>query len=130
MKRQRGGAASAASGLQGRYRVCLTMERRVDELDRFFASKKSLGGSGRKPASKGKGRKVGIKFRDAEVDSEFMDVGVNDGAPSKRMQEIMRRFGEIFRQILKHQWAGPFMDPVDVEGLQLHDYYKVMLLLT
>ncbi|KAJ0960796.1 hypothetical protein J5N97_001297 [Dioscorea zingiberensis] len=102
------------------------MERRVDELDRFFASKKSLGGSGRKPASKGKGRKVGIKFRDAEVDSEFMDVGVNDGAPSKRMQEIMRRFGEIFRQILKHQWAGPFMDPVDVEGLQLHDYYKII----
>lgn len=34
----------------------------------------------------------------------------------------------FFRQILQHQWAEPFMDPVDVEGLQLHDYYEVMLL--
>ena len=29
-------------------------------------------------------------------------------------------------QITQHKWAWPFMDPVDVEGLGLHDYYEVM----
>lgn len=28
-------------------------------------------------------------------------------------------------QITQLKWAGPFMDPVDVEGLGLHDYYEV-----
>lgn len=28
-------------------------------------------------------------------------------------------------QITQHKWAWPFMQPVDVEGLGLHDYYKV-----
>ena len=28
-------------------------------------------------------------------------------------------------QITQHKWAYPFMQPVDVEGLGLHDYYEV-----
>lgn len=28
-------------------------------------------------------------------------------------------------QITQHKWAWPFMQPVDVEGLGLHDYYEV-----
>lgn len=28
-------------------------------------------------------------------------------------------------QISQHKWAWPFMQPVDVEGLGLHDYYEV-----
>jgi hypothetical protein len=31
-------------------------------------------------------------------------------------------------QITQHKWAWPFMKPVDVEGLGLHDYYEVNLL--
>ncbi|XP_022146617.1 transcription factor GTE1 isoform X4 [Momordica charantia] len=42
------------------------------------------------------------------------------------MQELMRQFATIFRQITQHKWAWPFMDPVDVEGLGLHDYYEVI----
>lgn len=30
-------------------------------------------------------------------------------------------------QITQHKWAGPFMQPVDVVGLGLHDYYEVRL---
>jgi len=26
---------------------------------------------------------------------------------------------------MQHKWAWPFMEPVDVEGLKLHDYYEV-----
>ncbi|KAM1234574.1 hypothetical protein ACFX2J_004134 [Malus domestica] len=42
------------------------------------------------------------------------------------MQELMRQFSVMFRQITKHDWAWPFMVPVDVEGLGLHDYYQVI----
>ncbi|XP_031741532.1 transcription factor GTE1 isoform X2 [Cucumis sativus] len=42
------------------------------------------------------------------------------------MQELMRQFGTILRQISQHKWAWPFMQPVDVEGLGLHDYYEVI----
>lgn len=28
-------------------------------------------------------------------------------------------------QITQHKWAWPFMQPVDVKGLGLHDYYEV-----
>jgi len=31
----------------------------------------------------------------------------------------------VVLQITQHKWAWPFMDPVDVEGLRLHDYYEV-----
>ncbi|CAN4115275.1 unnamed protein product [Withania somnifera] len=42
------------------------------------------------------------------------------------MQELMRQFGTILRQITQHKWAWPFMQPVDVEGLGLHDYYEII----
>ncbi|XP_039123949.1 transcription factor GTE6-like [Dioscorea cayenensis subsp. rotundata] len=102
------------------------MGRRVDEVESFFERKKQLSDSVKKTAGKGKGKKVGIKVPEDEVDAEFMDVDVSDAAPTMRMQEIMRRFGRILNQILQHQWAEPFMDPVDVEGLQLHDYYEII----
>ena len=31
----------------------------------------------------------------------------------------------FYCQITQHKWAWPFMQPVDVEGLGLHDYYEV-----
>lgn len=33
----------------------------------------------------------------------------------------------ILLQITQHKWAWPFMQPVDVEGLGLRDYYEVAL---
>ncbi|KAL3812449.1 hypothetical protein ACJIZ3_013717 [Penstemon smallii] len=42
------------------------------------------------------------------------------------MQDLMRQFGTILRQITQHKWAEPFMQPVDVVGLELHDYYTVI----
>ncbi|XP_039124218.1 transcription factor GTE6-like [Dioscorea cayenensis subsp. rotundata] len=102
------------------------MGRRVDEVESFFERKKQLSDSGKKTAGKGKGRKVRIKVSEDEIDAEFMGVGISGAAPTMRMQEIIRRFGRILNQILQHQWAESFMDPVDVEGLQLHDYYEII----
>lgn len=31
----------------------------------------------------------------------------------------------VFDQMSQHKWAWPFLQPVDVEGLGLDDYYKV-----
>lgn len=28
-------------------------------------------------------------------------------------------------QIMQHKWSWPFLDPVDVEGLGLTDYFEV-----
>lgn len=36
-------------------------------------------------------------------------------------------FCSLLCQITQHKWAWPFMQPVDVEGLGLHDYYEVKL---
>jgi len=30
-------------------------------------------------------------------------------------------------QITQHKWAWPFMKPVDVKGLGLHDYHEVSM---
>ncbi|KAL2341107.1 hypothetical protein Fmac_009047 [Flemingia macrophylla] len=30
------------------------------------------------------------------------------------------------QEITQHKWAWPFIDPVDVEGLGLHDYYEII----
>jgi hypothetical protein len=47
-------------------------------------------------------------------------------AAAKRTVELIRQFAVIFRQMTQHKWAWPFMQPVDVEGLGLHDYYKII----
>ncbi|GAV80099.1 Bromodomain domain-containing protein [Cephalotus follicularis] len=49
-----------------------------------------------------------------------------EAAAAKRMQDLMRHFLAIFRQIIQHKWAWPFMQPVDVEGLGLHDYFEII----
>ncbi|RHN56425.1 putative chromatin remodeler Bromodomain family [Medicago truncatula] len=33
---------------------------------------------------------------------------------------------EVFHLIAKDKWAWPFLDPVDVEGLGLYDYYQII----
>ncbi|CAI0625608.1 unnamed protein product, partial [Linum tenue] len=45
---------------------------------------------------------------------------------SVRMQELMRQFGTVLKQLTLHKWAWPFMQPVDVKGLGLHDYFEVI----
>ncbi|XP_024640693.1 transcription factor GTE1 [Medicago truncatula] len=45
---------------------------------------------------------------------------------SEDMQAEMRHnFNKIFNEIAKDKWAWPFLDPVDVEGLGLYDYYQI-----
>lgn len=56
----------------------------------------------------------------------LLDAARNEAARRRRMTEHVRLFANILRQLMQHKWAWPFMKPVDVEGLRLHDYYRVI----
>ncbi|MCL7022921.1 hypothetical protein MKW94_012475 [Papaver nudicaule] len=72
------------------------------------------------------GRKQGGlvgKDKDRHVTSS---VKKHQQEQAKRMQELMRQFATILRQLTQHKMAWPFMQPVDVKGLELHDYFEVI----
>ncbi|KAL4199213.1 hypothetical protein AMTRI_Chr03g143790 [Amborella trichopoda] len=103
--------------------VSSLLEQKVNEVAQFFSSpirtklNNCKGSSSLKEREKDKARTNNKKLQDASR---------REAAYTKRMQELMRQFGTILRQITQHKWAWPFMQPVDVERLGLHDYYEVI----
>uniref|UniRef100_A0A6N2LT09 Bromo domain-containing protein n=1 Tax=Salix viminalis TaxID=40686 RepID=A0A6N2LT09_SALVM len=101
------------------------LEQRVSEVEQFYlknTSKKQQSGSS-------KGGSSTVKDKERHIPSirkQHQDASKREAAAAKRMQELMRQFGTILRQITQHKWAWPFMQPVDVKGLGLHDYYEVI----
>ncbi|QCD81421.1 hypothetical protein DEO72_LG2g1746 [Vigna unguiculata] len=105
------------------------LEKQVTEVEQFYESTDNVQGNNSKGVSlvKEKGREkhpTGTK-------KPLQDASHTEAAAAKRMQELMRQFSTILLsvvllQITQHKWAWPFMDPVDVEGLRLHDYYEVI----
>ncbi|XP_047172552.1 transcription factor GTE1-like isoform X3 [Vigna umbellata] len=106
-----------------RVNQCLVqLEKQVTEVEQFYESTDNIQGNNSKGGSlvKEKGREkhpTGTK-------KPMQDASHTEAAAAKRMQELMRQFSTILRQITQHKWAWPFLDPVDVEGLKLHDYYE------
>nr|XP_043616640.1 transcription factor GTE6-like isoform X2 [Erigeron canadensis] len=100
------------------------LEQKVNEIEEFYltSSKKQSVVSPKSLSAKDK-EKVrhipGIKKHQQET-------ARREAAAAKRMQDIMRQFGSILRQITQHKFAWPFMQPVDVEGYGLRDYYEVI----
>ncbi|XP_021753140.1 transcription factor GTE1-like [Chenopodium quinoa] len=103
-----------------------TIEKKVCEVEQFYlnTSKKqansSKGGSASKEKDKDKERLV------AQAKKQQQDATGKETAVSKRMQELIRQFGKTLNQITQHKWAWPFMEPVDVKGLGLNDYYEII----
>ncbi|XP_058103826.1 transcription factor GTE6-like [Magnolia sinica] len=99
------------------------LEQRVIEVAQFYSS------SSKKQLGSFKGSSI-VKDREKEKQitssKKHLDPTRSEAASTKRMQELMRLFSTILRQITQHKWAWPFMQPVDVEGLGLHDYYEVI----
>ncbi|GAB2276716.1 hypothetical protein Dimus_011432 [Dionaea muscipula] len=99
------------------------LEQRVHEIENFYSK------SHKRQTNNSKGSSVG-KDKDKEkhisgIKKHQQDAG-RKAAATKRMQELMRLFGTIFRQITQHKWAAPFKDPVDAESLGLDDYYQII----
>lgn len=100
------------------------LEQRVDEIEQFYTdnNKKNLNNS--KASSNLKDKDKGKQI--SSINKQQQDAANTEAFGSRRMQELLRQFGTILRQISQHKWAWPFMEPVDVEGLGLHDYYEVI----
>ncbi|KAK4564584.1 hypothetical protein RGQ29_006598 [Quercus rubra] len=92
------------------------LEKQVSEVEQFYSA------SGNSSIVKDKEREKHFPG----VKKQRQDASHREVAASKRMQELMRQFATILRQITQHKWAWPFLKPVDVEGLGLHDYYEVI----
>ncbi|KAF3450117.1 hypothetical protein FNV43_RR06197 [Rhamnella rubrinervis] len=100
------------------------LEKRVKEVEEFYSATCNT------HLTTSKGNSI-LKDKDREkhfisVKKQQQDASRREAAATKRMQELMRQFAVILRQITQHKWAWPFMEPVDVKGLGLHDYYKVI----
>ncbi|KAK7364707.1 hypothetical protein VNO80_13448 [Phaseolus coccineus] len=100
------------------------LEQKVHDVENFYSS------MNKKQTNMPKGNSA-TKDKDKEkhvpsIKKQQQDASRREVAASKRMQDLMRQFGTILRQITQHKWAWPFMQPVDVEGLGLHDYYEVI----
>ncbi|XP_057476709.1 transcription factor GTE6-like isoform X1 [Actinidia eriantha] len=98
------------------------LERRVNEVEQFYLT------TSKKQPNNPEGSSM-VKENDKEKHIPSIKKQQRETAcreASKRMQELMRQFGTILRQITQYKWAWPFMQPVDVEGLGLQDYYEVI----
>ncbi|XP_060183776.1 transcription factor GTE6 isoform X1 [Lycium barbarum] len=100
------------------------LEQRVNEVEKFYLNTSIKQPNTSKNTSSGK-----QKYKDKHVPGFKklqQEASRREAAAAKRMQELMRQFGTILRQLTQHKWAWPFMQPVDVEGLGLHDYYSII----
>ncbi|XP_052199900.1 transcription factor GTE6-like [Diospyros lotus] len=100
------------------------LEQRVNEVEQFY-----LTTSKKQPSNSKSSSTVKEKDKEKHIPGTKklqQEATRREAAAAKRMQELMRQFGTILRQITQHKWAWPFMQPVDVEGLGLHDYYEVI----
>ncbi|KAF8395221.1 hypothetical protein HHK36_019163 [Tetracentron sinense] len=116
------------------------LEQKVNEVEQFYLT------TSKKQPNSSKGSSV-VKDKDKEkqiagIKKPQQDASWREAAGVKRMQELMRQFSTILRQaiakpcicpnhclnlkITQHKWAWPFMQPVDVKGLGLDDYYEVI----
>ncbi|KAM0039202.1 putative chromatin remodeler Bromodomain family [Helianthus debilis subsp. tardiflorus] len=100
------------------------LEQRVNEIEQFYLTSSKMQSSNSQKSSFVKDKEKlkhipGYKKHQQEA-------ARREAIAAKRMQDIMRQFGSILRQITQHKWAWPFMQPVDVEGLGLRDYYEVI----
>ncbi|QCE13238.1 hypothetical protein DEO72_LG11g231 [Vigna unguiculata] len=82
------------------------LEEQVAEVEKFYNSNKAQVNN-----VKDKGREKHV------IGSRRSHQGASSKEPnsSNSMQEIA-----------EHKWAWPFMEPVDVEGLGLHDYHEII----
>ncbi|CAN1130211.1 Transcription factor GTE1 [Linum perenne] len=101
------------------------LESKVNEVEQFYTNL-----SKKQQQTGSKGSSV-VKEKEKEkqvlsIRKQQQEALKREAAAAKRMQELIRQFGTVLRQLTQHKWAWPFLQPVDVEGLGLHDYYEVI----
>ncbi|CAN6832864.1 unnamed protein product [Brassica oleracea] len=97
------------------------LEQNVVEVEQFYSTKDGAGQTNTSKSNSG-GKKVAMS-QPSKCSSAGKEKtrGKHVSSP-----ELMRQFATIIRQIAQQKWAWPFLEPVDVEGLGLDDYHKVI----
>ncbi|KAH8969130.1 hypothetical protein BDL97_02G018200 [Sphagnum fallax] len=101
------------------------IEKNVNEVSKMRSMVRKSKGKVATAATKEKERDKGGSSA-ANKKQQQVEAERREAARVKRMQELMRQVGTVLRQITQHKWAWPFMKPVDVKGLGLHDYHEVV----
>ncbi|XVF00432.1 hypothetical protein REPUB_Repub04eG0001000 [Reevesia pubescens] len=100
------------------------LEQRVNDVEQFYITTDNTPLTTTKCTSAFKDK---VKEKQlSSIEKQQQEASHREAAALKRMQDLMRQFATILRHITQHKWAYPFMRPVDVEGLGLHDYYEVI----
>ncbi|CAL9768533.1 unnamed protein product [Musa acuminata subsp. burmannicoides] len=102
------------------------LENKVNEVVEYYANRKQPNNSKGNSGGKDKEKKKPGNSGSNNSGNKLIDGSRKEAVCTKRMQELMRQFGTILKQITQHKWARPFMNPVDVKGLGLDDYYEVI----
>ncbi|XP_010504975.1 PREDICTED: transcription factor GTE1-like isoform X2 [Camelina sativa] len=99
------------------------LEQKVVEVEHFYSTKDGAAQTNTSKSNSG-GKKIAI----SQPNISKCNSAGKDKTKGKHVSspELMRQFATMFRQITQNKWAWPFMEPVDVKGLGLHDYYKVI----
>ncbi|OMO68917.1 hypothetical protein CCACVL1_19766 [Corchorus capsularis] len=101
------------------------LEQRVNDVEQFYTN--TADNMQQTTTKSGSILKDKVKEKQlTTIEKQQLEVSHRESAGAKRMQDLMRQFATILRQITQHKWAHPFMHPVDVEGLGLHDYYEII----
>nr|CAD1842115.1 unnamed protein product [Ananas comosus var. bracteatus] len=118
------------------------LEKKVSEVVEFHANKKqtnNLKGNS-VVRDKEKERPIGNGSSNNCVNNSGSNSNSKTQGDAGRKEAVARRecrsscgnsarfYARIFvgASITNHKWAWPFMDPVDVKGLKLHDYYEII----
>ncbi|XP_022726429.1 transcription factor GTE1-like isoform X1 [Durio zibethinus] len=102
----------------------IQLEQRVNDVEQFYMTTDNMQLTTTKCSSAFKDK---VKEKQlSSIEKQQQEASHREAAALKRMQDLMHQFAMILRQITQHKWARPFMHPVDVEGLGLHDYYEVI----
>ncbi|XP_057784597.1 transcription factor GTE6 [Salvia miltiorrhiza] len=96
------------------------LEQRVNEVEQFYLNTTT------KQPNNSRNTLIVKEKHIPSIKKLQQDASRREATAAKRMQDLMRQFGSIFRQITQHKWAWPFLQPVDVEGLELDDYYQII----
>ncbi|KAL4561200.1 hypothetical protein LXL04_033363 [Taraxacum kok-saghyz] len=108
------------------------LEQKLNEVEQFYSKPPKKQSNTSKASSVMK-----EKDKDKQITSfkrRQLDASRREAAAAKRMQDLMKQFSGLLRQHIIYPffqfhistWATPFMQPVDVVGLGLHDYYEVI----
>ncbi|KAL6548293.1 hypothetical protein OROGR_008714 [Orobanche gracilis] len=100
------------------------IEQKLIEVEQFYSN------SNVKHLNASKSGSI-VKDKDKEkIFANFFkrqrDASRREADAAKRRQDLMRQFENILLKMTQLKWATPFMQPVDVVGLGLHDYYEVI----